>query len=530
MSVLAKAREDMLGKVPRPLLWGAGIALLPAIAFGIWHGSRTSVPSGVGAAVAITLAGLVAGLAVSLPGKSPEGLLLGLGLPLAAMMAWTRLDQPIYVWIVTGIVGLVALVLTFPWWREWREIPRLGGFWLAVPAWVLGTVSAVILMNWTVAAQRVVYGGFAILVALLIYQTVRRRGRDITVGMVSGIMLCHATLMVTGAQYLFATGYRYTSQSAWGYAQSGRFWGGPWLVYHPNFIGMTAAIVALRIGPDPKFKPWQRIGAVTAALFLLFHVQSRNSFLIAGVGAAAYGLIHVWRNGLPRLRFWTWVSSGERLRITMKAFAPMLAVCLVFTASGGFELLFKDRYASDSSEEGNEDEQVGVALALSGRGQIWGMIGRDFVSDTLVEKVFGNSDNSRGYVLRYPRQEDLANEMPSSNDEQVAKRFQEQPKLTADNGPIGALRRAGVLGVTAFVVGVLLVVWHTTRGGSTPAWVPVVAIGTLASGLFEDEIAGTTAAWMVLFAAEAWVFCSALRAREKPDDTTTPAPTPATVS
>lgn len=530
MSVLTKAREDKLTNVPRPPLVGGGIALLPAIAFGIWHGSQTSAASGVGAAVAIVLAGLVAGLAVSLPGKSPEGLLLGIGIPMAAMMAWTRLDQPIYVWIVTAIIGVVALVLTFPWWREWRELPRLGGFWLSVPVWVLGTVSALVLANWTVVAQRVIYGGFALLVVLLIYQTVRRRGRDITIGMVSGILLCHATLMVTGAQYLFATGYRYTSQSAWGYAQSGRFWGGPWLVYHPNFIGMTAAIVALRIGPDPKFKRWQRVGVVATALFLLFQVQSRNSFLIAGVGALVYGLIHIWRNGLPRFRFWTWVSSRARLRITARAFAPVLAVCIVFAGSGGFELLFKDRYSSDSSEEETDEDQVGVALALSGRGQIWGMIGRDFVSDSLVEKIFGNADNSRGYVLRYPGRADLAGEMPDASDEQLDKRLREQPKLTADNGPIGALRRSGVLGVAAFVIGVLLVLWHTTRGKDIPVWVPALVIGTLASGLFEDEIAGTTAAWMVLFAAEAWVFCNILRARDKPDEPIPQEPAPAAVS
>lgn len=530
MSVLAKARTDRLASVARPPLVGAGLALPPAVVFGIWHGSQSSVAGGLGATVAIVLGGLVAGLAVSLPGKSPEGLLLGIGMPLAAMMAWTRLDEPIYVWIVTAIIGLVALVLTYPWWREWREVPRLGGFWLAVPVWVLGTVSAVALANWTVAAQRVVYGGFALLVVLLIYQTVRRRGRDITVGMVSGILLCHATLMVTGAQYLFATGDRYTSPSAWGYAQSSRFWGGPWLVYHPNFIGMTAAIVALRIGPDAKFRPWQRLGAVAVALFLLFQVESRNSFLIAGVGAVVYGVVHVWRNGLPRFRFWTWVASRGNLRTTAVAFAPALAVCLVFTASGGVGLLFTDRYAAGGGADRTDRDPAGVTLALSGRSVIWGMIGRDFVSDTAVEKIFGNADNSRGYVLRYPGKEALAGHMPGASDEQLAKRLREQPKLTADNGPIGALRRAGVLGVAAFLIGVLLVLWHTARRRDIPIWVPTLVIGTLASGLFEDEIAGTTAAWMVLFAAEAWVFCTVLRARDKPDEPANPEPAPATVS
>ncbi|MGH3731643.1 MAG: hypothetical protein ACRDTU_23290, partial [Micromonosporaceae bacterium] len=281
------------------LLGGLAAAGVLALVIGTWWGARSGTVDGIGAGVAILIAAALLYTAVSLPGVSPEGLLLGIGVVFAAMMAWTRLDQPIYVWTVTGVVTLVAAVWTYPWWREWREVVKLGGFWLAVALWATGSLSAVLLGEGSVLARRLVYGGFAVIVALLIYQTVRRRDRDISIGIVAGLMICHAALLAFGAQYVFeTTEFHVTSNSAWGYAQSSRFWGGPWLVYHPNFIAMTAVLAAIRVGADSRFATWQRWVAVGNGALLLYIADSRTSLLMAGVASVMYGLLHIWRSGL----------------------------------------------------------------------------------------------------------------------------------------------------------------------------------------------------------------------------------------
>jgi hypothetical protein len=490
--------------------------LAAAIGVGIWWGARSGAVDGLGAALAVLIAVGVFAVAVSLPGNTPQGLLLGIGIPLAAMMAWTRLDQPVYVWLVTGVVGVAAAVWTFPWWRDAGHLLRLGGFWLAVGLWLTGSVSALLLGKPGVLAGRVVYGGFAVAVALLVFHTLWRRGRDISVGIAAGLMICHALLLALGSQYVFETNeFHVTSNSAWGYAQSSRFWGGPWLVYHPNFIAMTGLLVAIRIGADPRFATWQRLTAVGNGGLLLYIADSRTSLLMAGVASVTYGLLHIWRSGLPRFRFWTWFTTPQARRVLGHALLPLAVTFLVFGLAGGTDMLFKQRYAQPAAAQltpaQQEESQRNVNAALSGRADVWGMIFHDFRRDTLVEKTFGNTDFPRGEILRYRDPADP--------------RYAGQPELSADNVPVGSLRRGGVIGLLLILVGTGLVLWRVLRP-VVPPWIPVLVLAGLASVISEDELVGTTPLWTLVLAGEVWMYART-RGRPPASESDSPAPSAA---
>lgn len=486
-----------------------GTAVL-AVAVGVRHGLEAGVLPGLGSAMVVVAAAGVAALALSLRGISPEGLLIGLGLPLAAMMAWTHLERPIFIWAVQGVIGLILVVWTYPWWREWREIPRLGAFWLAVPVWGLGVVSALGTGNWTVAAQRVVYGGFAVLVLLILFQGWWRRGRDVSVGLVAGFLLCHALILLVGADNVFTTEH-YVPEGAWGRNMADRFWGGPLLVYHPNFIAMTAVIAAMRIAPDAAFKAWQRLGVLAVASVLLVLAASRTSDLVAILAAGVWFVLILWRTRAQWQKVTRLFTAPQARRVLAQALLPLLLVGLVVLASGGTDFLLKDRYGQSASQTEDpveeEEERPSLGAASSGRLGLWKLIADDWADSTLVEKVAGTADNARGYILRY-RWDPAEGPTPDY--------IREQPKLTADNAPVGALRRGGVLGVAVFLLGAGLVFWRATRPG-VPLWIPVATIGMLASVLTEDEVMGTTPAWAILLAGEVLVFARARRGDVIPD-------------
>ncbi|MGH3712074.1 MAG: O-antigen ligase family protein [Micromonosporaceae bacterium] len=489
--------------LPRPLLYGGlGLVAVAALSVGVWWGSRSGIVDGVSAAAAVLIAAGVLYTALSLPGATRQGLLLGIGVPFAAMMAWTRLDQPVYVWAVTGVVAVIAGAWCYPWWYKWRELLKLGGFWLAVSLWAVGCVGALLLGDASVLARRVAYGGFAVVVAILIFQVIRCRDRDISIGIAAGLMICHAALLAFGSQYVFETNeYHVTSESAWGYAQSSRFWGGPLLVYHPNFIAMTGLLVAIRVGADSRFAPWQRWVAVGNGALLLYIADSRTSLLMAGVASVTYGLLHLWRNGLPRFRFWAWFATADARRLLAQALIPLAVTMIVFVAAGGTDMLFKQRYAKPEAEAEKQEAGRNVSLALSGRTEIWGMIFRDFKSDTVVEKLFGNADHPRGEILRY--------QDPNHPG------YEKQAELSADNVLVGALRRGGIAGVMAVLAGLVLVVWRATRRGS-PIWIPMVTFAGLASMISEDELVGTTPLWMLVLAGEVWMYVKARQESAEP--------------
>jgi hypothetical protein len=486
----------------RRIAVAAAVVLALAVGLGIRNGIGDGPLSGLGAAAAVLLAAAVAGLALSLPGKSPEGLVVGIGLPVAAMMAWTHLESPAFIWTVEGVLGAVLVVWTWRWWGEWRELLRLGTFWLAVPVWVLGTVSALATGHLTVAVQRVVYGGFALLVLLILVQAWWRRKRDVSVGLVAGFLLCHALILLAGADNLFVVDH-FIPETAWGRGMADRFWGGPLLLYHPNFIAMTAVIAAMRIAPDAAFRRWQRWGTLFAAAGLLVITQSRTSVLIAGIASTVWFVLVIWREPAVRRRLTLLVTAAPYRRLLVKAAAPMALTLVVLVAAGGSGFVLKDRYADQNveAEEGSE-EIPGFAKASSGRTGLWGLIGREWRDDTVIEKVAGNADNPRGYILRYRLPEGYTGTPPDW--------YVEQPKLTADNAPVGALRRAGVLGVAVLLVGLGLVLWRATRRGAPP-WFTITTFAMLASILTEDEVLNTAPAWAILVAGEIMMLASRRR-------------------
>ncbi len=438
---------------------------------------------GAGAAVAVLVAGGVVWVALSLPGTTPQGLLLGAGIPLMAMMSWTKPHHPIGLWLVTATVTVAAVVWTYPWWRQWREVVRLGGFWLPVTLWIAGALSALLLGRVAVLGGRVAYGCLAVVMTLLVFQTVRGRGRDVSIGIAAGMMICHGLLLALGAEYVFDSGVHHVPDDAWGRGQTDRFWGGPWLTYHPNLIAMTAVLVAIRVGADTTLAPWQRWAAVGNGALLLSIADSRTSLLMAGVASAAYGLLHVWRTGLPRLR-----RFGSR-RAFGHALIPVAVTLMVFTAVGGAGNLLKDRYQ-------DHEPRREVTRPLSGRVGIWEMMLSDFRADTVVEQLLGNTDSARGDILRH-------------RDPNHPK-YQTQPRLAGHNVFVGALRRGGVVGLLAVVVSLGLVVWRTVRR-TGPVWVPVVTLAALTTLITEDEWVVTGPLWLMVFAGEVWTYAHVSR-------------------
>ncbi|MGH8879308.1 MAG: O-antigen ligase family protein [Stackebrandtia sp.] len=440
-------------------------------------------------ATAVVAATGMVWLAVSLRGQTPRSLFLGVVIPLLGMIAWTYQATPMVVWVVQAIIGLVTLVWTFPWWRGAARPLRLGAFWLAVPVWLIGALSPLLLGGFTVAGQRIVYGGFAVLVVLLALAAATdgpKRGpglpgvgTDISIGIVAGFLLCLALLMLTGATQLFAAEH-WTVDGEWGHRMADRFWGGSLLGYHPNFIGLTAVMVAMRVGPDPGFSRVQRLGACAVAGFVLILVESRTSFVVAFVGAGVFALVHLARSGQSWWRPWRWLSGPPARRVAGVALAPLLATTLVFAVAGGTDLLFKNRYAQG-------EESGSVNGALSGRADIWGEMLADYADGSPVELALGNPDNARGVQLSVTDPDD-----PD---------YDTQAKHTADNALIGVLYRSGAVGLACFVLGLVIVVRRVFRTGSPP-WAPVAVAALLVGSLTEDEIASTAPAWLLVCGAE----------------------------
>jgi hypothetical protein len=94
-------------------------------------------------------------------------------------------------------------------------------------------------------------------------------------------------------------------------------------------------------------------------------------------------------------------------------------------------------------------------------------------------------------------------------------------QLPTDNAAVGALRRGGVLGVLAFLVGLGLLLWHgaawlVRRGPPAPAWFTIAAVSAVPTIATNDWLLGGTGGtfWALLLAGEAWLLAGRTEARE----------------
>lgn len=444
----------------------------------------------VGAFFATLIAVAVLAFAATLPGVSTAGFATGGFTVLAGLLAWSYSESPLVVWSLYLAEGAVLTLWVVRWLRtSLPPLVRIGAAWLGLAYWILGTVGALLAVVPTVAVQKAIYGGLLGLVVLAVVTAVWRSGVDPSIGVAAAFAVAIGLVLLSGAGNLFEAEHA-VPDTAWGDHQEKRFWGGPALLYHPNSLAVIAVAVALRIGLDAAFRRWQQVAALALMVLVLTVTNSRTALLYAGFAAALHALL-VWRRrhvdraahpGLPRYR-------GTRAAL-LAGGIPVVAVGLVLVISGGIGFLLVNRYPSD-------DKAAGVT---SGRTVTWKAVWDDFVEDSVPEQLLGNADNARGVVQR----------------EGTAQEGKEPPKLTTDNAVVGALRRAGVLGVVAFLLGVALLMWHAFRVDA-PAWFMVAAGTSWTTVATSDWLLGGTGGtlWVLLLAGEAWLLHRAITTRAK---------------
>ncbi|MEN3306091.1 MAG: hypothetical protein V7603_2293 [Micromonosporaceae bacterium] len=431
------------------------------------------------------------GLALSLPGVRPRGFAIGGLVVLGGIMSWTWTAHPIVVWAVLGLAGLACAMWSFPWLPEVRSLPRLGTAWLGLSYWFLGIVGAVLAGHLTVAVQRVAYAGVSTLLVLAVVAT-SRRGRDLSVGVAAAFLCALGALLVVGSGNAFDAMHAVPG-NAWGAHMEGRFWGGPGLLYHPNSIAVLAVAVAVRLGVDGRFARWQRAAALGLTGLVLVLVDSRTGLIFFAAVTLVHALL-LWRarrGGVPgRLP-----DSLTRRAALGAALLPCGVFGVALIASGGLEFLYSNRYA-----DGYHVNGAYAADVTSGRLETWHAVVSDFAAAGLAEKLFGDTSNARGVVVRAD-----TGPTPAS-----------RPKLTTDNALVGALRRGGLLGVVAFLVGIAILALRALRGAprrGPPAWFTVAAIGSLATIGTANWLMGGPAGtlWILLVAGEAHLLAGVRR-------------------
>jgi len=433
--------------------------------------------TGVGEALEAAAAGLIAAsalaLALTLPGVNWRGAVFGGVFVTAGILSWTLMTEPLGIWLVLGAGGVVFLVWTWPWQRYLPRLPRLGAFWLGVAYWLFGIVGALIAANLSVAVQRVAYAGVFGLAVLAAVAVTRRRGhRDLTVGAAAAFLVAIAVLLVVGSGNVFdATNP--VPPGPWGRYMGERFWGSG-LLYHPNSIGLISVIVAVRVGADQAFAVWQRVSSVALCGLLIYLTESRTAF---GVLLAAAAL-HAFATFIGIVRY-----PSARARWAAVAL-PFATLALVLAVSGGQGFLYKSRYGGDD--------------ITSGRTETWAQVGREWKAAGIGDKLFGDSKTSRAVVER------------------------DGNSLPTDNALVGSLRRGGVLGVAAFLLGLCLLMRRVTPGilperwaalverlpgggpRRAPPWLPVLVLAMVPAIAVTDWLLGGTGGtlWIMLTLAE----------------------------
>jgi hypothetical protein len=457
------------------------------------YGRTSSLGEAAKALVASAIAVAVVGLAISLPGITVRGAVIGAVFVGAGIFTWTFTDRPGIIWVVLAAGGVVFAAWSWPWLSRLRVLPRLGTAWLGIAYWVLGIVGAALVGQVGVGAQRVAYAGVFTLAALAVVATVTRAGPggpDPTAGIAAAMLVGVAVLLLAGSGNLFDAVHA-APASASAQAMRGRYWGGLGLFYHPNSMAGLAIMAAVRIGPDRAFAAWQRVATTMVAGFVLFLSDSRIGLVFAGFTALLHAVL-ILGHRHPDLPAWR--------RPWLAALTPFVVVALAVGVSGTQGFFFHERFGSATGSSGG-----GVT---SGRVDTWRQVAADWRHAGWAEKVFGDARTSRAVVVR-------------TND--GAPPGTPHAKLNTDSAAVGAWRRGGVLGVVAFLVGLVLLVRRVIPRRSapapTPAWFVIAAVGLLPTIATEDWLLGGTngALWMLLLAGEACVACTPDRDRGTPD-------------
>jgi hypothetical protein len=435
-----------------------------------------SVGRALGALLAGAIAATITWFVSTLPGLTARGLITGGFFVLAGIVSWTAVNHGWLVWPLLAVEGVVFAWWSWPWLGGLRVLPRLGTAWLGLAYWLLGIVGAVLALNPKVGAQRVAYAGVFGLAVLTVVASVRRdRARDLSVGIAAAFLLATAVLTLSGSGNLFEARHA-VPRGGWGTeVMVHRFWGGPWLLYHPNSLALIGVVAAIRIGVDRAFAVWQRLAVTVFAGAVVYVTNSRTGFVYFAAAAAVHAYL-LWRRrgaDLPSYR-----------RVWLAAATPFAVAALVLLLSevGGQSFVFQARY--------------GGGDPTSGRTATWRQVGRDWVAGGVVQKLFGDTKTSRAVVVR------------------TAAKLQ----LTTDNAAVGALRRGGVFGELAFLLGLGLLLWHAWRGRRTgtgpdaprrapPAWFTVAAVGSVPTIATADWLLGGTGGtlWILLVAGETWL-------------------------
>lgn len=462
------------GRLRALALAGAvAVALVAAVvAFADTHSAVETAKALLAAVIALA----AAGLATTLPGITVRGAVIGGLFVLAGFLSWTFTNNPWGVWTVLAVTAVIVGVWSRPWQAHLHALPRLGTAWLGLAYWLLGIIGAVLSVHLGVAGQRLAYAAVFTLAALAVVGSVGRPGRvggDPSVGIAAAIIVGLAALLLTGSATVFDSVHAIPNHDPSTVIMRYRFWGGPGLYFHPNSMAGLAVIMAIRIGPDRTFTAWQRLTATVLAGFVLYLSNSRIGFWFAVTAALVHGLLVLLRRhpDLPRYR-----------RPWLAILVPFAVLAVVLALSGGRGFLFQSRFGGDD--------------VTSGRTTNWKQVWTDWRADGLPEKAFGDARTARGVVVR-----------PGTD-----------RKLNTDNAAVGAFRRGGVLGLLAFAVGLVLMLWHallpqrrrgppSTRAGPAAAWFVIAAIAAVPTIVSEDWLLGGTngAIWLMLLAGEATV-------------------------
>ncbi|WP_432834247.1 hypothetical protein [Dactylosporangium sp. CA-092794] len=476
---------------------GAAAAVVIALLAGVLEYSRTdSIGQSAEAFAAGLIAMAVVGLALSLPGITPHGLVLGGLFTLAGILTWTATTRPGIIWAVLAVEVVVFAVWAWPWLRSARSLSPLGASWLGLAYWIFGVLGAVGVAHWKVAGQRVAYAGvftLAVLAIIALTRSPRRGGKDLSIGMAAAVLLGIAALLLVGSGSLFDKVHAIPDNAS-ARLMTDRFWGGQGLFYHPNSLAGLMVVAGIRIGFDRALAAWQRLGVAALAALVLSISDSRTGFVFAAAAAVVHLGLVLWRRNtdvdrLPSRSAW------------VAAATPFVVLAIVVTIGGGYQFLLRDRFNDNGSD------------VTSGRTDTWRQVWVDWKDAGLAEKAFGDARTSRAVVER----------INDGNPPEGPRR-----QLNTDNAAVGAFRRGGVFGAAAFVVGLALLLWHALRrrrDGTLPAaWFTIGALAVVPTIATEDWLIGGTngAIWLLLAAGEA----RTILRREEPAEAPEPAPQP----